>query len=299
MIAGIETGGTKIVCAVAEAHSPSVIVDAITIPTEDPQRSYERLGELLSRHPIESIGLASFGPVEVRADSERYGSVLASPKPGWSGFDQRAALAAITDAPITVVSDVTGAAVGEFRHGAAQGHGSLAYVTAGTGVGVGALVEGRAVQGLGHPELGHILVRRHRDDDFTGACPFHGDCLEGLAAGPAVQQRWGRAGAELGDDTAAAVELGAWYLAQLMMTITLSLCPERIVLGGGVAKMPGLLPLVRARSAELMNGYLLDHPIADVDSGFIVQPGLGDRAGVVGALELAADQLATLQQRSR
>ncbi|MGO2660506.1 ROK family protein [Mycetocola reblochoni] len=293
MIAGIETGGTKIVCAVADADAPTEIVETVTIPTSDPETSYLAIRELLGRHEVEAVGLASFGPVDVVPESANYGTVLASPKRGWPGFDQRAALADIVAAPLTVVSDVTGSAIGELRHGAGIGFGSIAYVTVGTGVGVGAIVAGSPVQGLGHPELGHVLVRRHPDDDFAGVCPFHGDCLEGLAAGPAVEARWGSPGSALsGEMLASAVELGAWYVAQLMMTITLSLCPERIILGGGVAKTPGLMRRVRELTAVLLNGYLQDHPAADPDSDFIVPPGLGDRAGVIGALELAAGALA-------
>ncbi|MGO3885175.1 MAG: ROK family protein [Mycetocola sp.] len=295
MIAGIETGGTKIVCGVAERTSPADIIASITIPTGSPADNYAELTAMLGEYPIEAVGLASFGPVDVVPLSPSYGTILASPKPGWPGFDQRAALGALGEIPLSVVSDVTGAAIGEHRHGAGIGRGSLAYVTVGTGVGVGAIVGGRPIQGLGHPELGHILVRRHPDDSFAGVCPFHGDCLEGLASGPAVTARWGRPGTELGEDRAAAIEFSAYYIAQLMMTITLSLCPERIVLGGGVAKTPGLADRVRELTASLLNGYLLDHPAADATSAFIVAPGCGDQAGVIGALELAADALAAAE----
>lgn len=190
---------------------------------------------------------------------------------------------------MAIETDVTAAAIGELRWGAGVGLADLAYATVGTGVGVGAVVQGRPLHGTAHPEAGHILVRRHPDDDFAGVCPLHGDCLEGLASGPSVTARWGRPGTELGDLLGRAVEIEAFYLAQLVTTLLYVLAPARIVLGGGVLGTPGLLDAVQARSADLIGEALGAHPVTDPASGFLALPGLEGRSGVVGALTMAAD----------
>lgn len=291
MIAGIETGGTKVLCALAEPADPGAVVRAVRIDTTTPAETLGRVRAFLAEHAaggLEAVGLAAFGPVEVDRRSPRYGTVGATPKPGWRGTDLLAGLG-LRGTPAAVVTDVTGAAVGEHRHGAGRGVRGLAYVTVGTGVGAGFLVDGRPLSDRAHPEAGHLLVRRHPDDPYPGSCPFHGDCLEGLAAGPAVAARWGRPAWDLGADRARAVELGAWYVAQLLAAVTLTVAPERIVLGGGVARTPGLLEAVRPRLAQLVAGALGEHPCMDPGSGYVVPPGLGEDSGVRGALALAQD----------
>ncbi len=291
MIVGIETGGTKVVCAAGT--SPTEVLEVVTLPTEDPGTTLAAVVGFVTRRRrsggLEGVGIGSFGPVGLDQHSATYGRILASPKVAWRGADVVGPIAEAAGTPVAIETDVTAAAIGELRWGAGDGLTDLAYVTVGTGVGVGAVVRGRPLRGTAHPEAGHLVVRRHPDDDFAGVCPLHGDCLEGLASGPAVAARWGRPGTELGEHLGGAVEIEAYYLAQLVTSLVYVLSPARIVLGGGVLGTPGLLDSVRARSAALLHGALDGHPAEDLASGFVCRPGLGDRAGVVGALTMAAD----------
>jgi len=287
LIAGVETGGTKVVAAVGRADDPGRVVEEIEIPTTTPEEVASRIRTFLDRHAaVQHVGIAAFGPVDIDPDSPGFGSITSTPKPGWTG----APLADLVGGrPHTIVSDVTGAALGEHVHGATVGIPDSAYITIGTGVGVGALVAGRPFSRTAHPELGHIAMRRHAEDDFTGVCPFHGgDCVEGLASGPAISERWGRPTRDLGDLLDRAVDLEAWYLGQLVATVTYAYRPRRIVIGGGAMKIPGLLDAVREASAREIRGALgVEHPSNRPDA-YLVPPGLGDRAGVIGALHLAA-----------
>ena len=209
-----------------------------------------------------------------------------TPKPGWSGTDLVGPLGDALGVPVGFDTDVTGAALGEGRWGAARGLRSFVYVTVGTGIGGGAVVGGAPVHGLPHPEMGHVSVTRLPGDEFPGICPFHGDCLEGMACGPAMAARWGRPAEELtGADLARAVDIEAHYLAAGLRNIVYVLAPERIVLGGGVAGLPGLFPALRERLAAALAGYpgLAEHGAP----GFVVPPGLGGAAGAAGALALA------------
>lgn len=290
MIAGIETGGTKIFCAIAAPDDLANVVDSVRIETGEPTETLAQIRSFLERNhaksPLEAIGVASFGPLETDRSAKNFGSISTTPKPGWANVDLHSITAGIASAqtggsengvPIDFVTDVSGSLLGEKAFGAAQGLTNVAYVTVGTGVGVGLMVEGNLVTGHGTPELGHILVRRHPRDTFAGRCPFHSDCLEGLACGPAISERWG------GPAEGEAVEILAYYVAQLLVTISLSVAPQRIVVGGGVAKTAGLMDAVRAQYRDLVAGYLGDQ---DLES-FIVPPALGDDAGVIGALVLA------------
>jgi fructokinase len=288
MLGGIEAGGTKFVCVIGA--SPDRIVREARFPTRDPAatiadaiaffRDAARDG-----HPIDALGVASFGPVELRPGDPRYGFVTTTPKPGWSETDLVGPLRDALGVPVGFDTDVNGAALGEGRWGAARGLGSFVYVTVGTGIGGGAVVGGAPVHGLPHPEMGHVSVSRLPGDDFPGICPFHGDCLEGMACGPAIAARWGRPAEALrGDDLRRAVDVEAHYAAGLR-NVVYALAPERIVLGGGVAGLPGLLPSLRARLADALAGYpgLPEH----ATDAFVVPPGLGGAAGAAGALALA------------
>lgn len=277
MIAGIETGGTKVVLALAESGRPDTPVSAWTIPTRGPRVTVRAIIELLGDHNIEAIGLGSFGPVGVDPDDPRYGVLGETPKPGWSGFDQRAALGVL--APVAVVSDVQAAALGESTAPGAPA--SLVYATVGTGIGMGAVIDGRVPAGLGHPELGHLLIRRHPDDPFAGHCPRHRDCLEGLVAGPAIAAR--QAAFPGLDDEAIVADA----LAQFVVAIVYAHAPERIILGGGVLGRPGLREAVRRRASALIAGYLGDHPLTTPHSGYLAAPAWGSDSGVLGALALA------------
>ena len=296
MIAGIETGGTKVVCAASHPDSPDRPVLTRRFPTTAPDETIARirgfLDEAAADEPLQALGIASFGPVDVAAGSERFGWITDTPKAGWSNTDLLGALTP-DGVPAAFVSDVTGAAVGELRFGAGRDASSLAYATIGTGVGVGFVVDGRPLGGDGWPELGHLLVRRHPEDRFAGNCPFHGDCLEGLAAGPAVLARWGADASSLPADVhGTAFAVLASYIAQLAYTVVLTTGVQRMVLGGGVMQSPGLLDAVRATLPPLAGGYGPAQLATGDPADLLVAPGVPDSSGVVGALALAADLLA-------
>ena len=288
---GIEGGGTKFVCAVG--RSPVEIVDSASIPTTEPRATLAECVRFLAsaqdRHgPIAAIGFSCFGPLELRREAKNYGCVLSTPKPGWSRANVLEPLQSAFDVPLAFDTDVAAAALAEWRLGAGQGFGSLAYVTVGTGIG-GAVVPTEFVSGrLMHAEMGHIPVRRDpRDPDFAGVCPFHGDCLEGLASGPAIVERWG-----CPLDALPAIHPGpsivAGYLGQMAASIALMHCVERIVFGGGVMSHPAMHALVREAAARYLNAYI--EVLEDNVTDYICAPALGHRAGIAGALLLAQSE---------
>lgn len=285
----IEGGGTKFVCAVGA--SPQDVHESIVLPTSDPTSTLTGCVEFFAAAerkfgPIDAIGFACFGPLDLRAESPTFGHMLATPKPGWSGADLLAPLRSRFSVPIAIDTDVAGAALAEWRLGAARGFGSVAYVTVGTGIGADVAPRDRHMSRLMHAEMGHITVRRDPRDTFPGVCPFHGDCLEGLASGPAIHKRWGCELAELPPEHAAWQIIGG-YLAQLAVSIALIQSVERIVFGGGVMASGALLPHIRTAAAALLNGYLQPLAHAGALDGYITAPLLGSRAGIAGALLLA------------
>ena len=286
---GIEAGGTKWTCAVGGGEGEVGRVESF--PTTTPAETLARAAAFFATEPdLEALGVGAFGPVEVSRSSPRWGTITTTPKPGWADTDVAGALGAALGVPIALDTDVNVAAIGEGRWGAARGLDTFVYLTVGTGIGGGVFAGGRAVHGLLHPEVGHMLIPHDRErDPFAGACPFHGDCLEGLASGRALAARWGRPGEELTDP--AVWELEAEYLALGLANVVLVVSAERIVLGGGVGGAPGLLPLVRTRLRELLAGYV-DRPQlgAEIDA-YVVPPALGPRSGVIGAIELAREAL--------
>lgn len=282
---GIEAGGTKFV--VATGTGPSDISNPVRFATTDPDSTIARAVEVLAAGAgIESLGVATFGPVDLAEGSGTFGTITTTPKPGWQGVDLRGRLEGHLGVPVAIDTDVNGAALGERRWGAARGLHSFWYLTVGTGIGGGGMVDGDLVHGLSHPEIGHVRIPRHRDDDLIGICPYHADCLEGLASGPAIEARFGTPGEALGEQLARAVEIEAWYLGTALANLTLTAAPQRIILGGGVMKLPGLIEAVRLRFAETLNGYVA-HAAVDATDTYIVPPALGDRAGVLGAIALA------------
>lgn len=287
MIAGIETGGTKTIAAVASATDPQRMIDSIEFPTTTPADVVDRIHKFLARHePIAHIGLASFGPLDLDPASRTYGSIMATPKEGWSYAPLLTMFG--LQRSITIVSDVTGAAVGESAFGGTADIRDSAYITVGTGIGVGVVHDGRPAFATSHPELGHISVRRHPADEFAGVCPFHGDCAEGLASGPAISARWNRSTRELQEDLQAAIEIEAHYLGQLVATVSYAYMPQRVTLGGGVLKIPGLHQAVRTATLREIGGALgREHDSRDPVT-YLVSPALGDFSGVLGALQLAA-----------
>lgn len=285
-IGAIEAGGTKIVCGIGNEHG--IIEDRISFPTEEPGRVMEQAIAYFRDKSVEAIGIGTFGPIDLDPGSGTYGSITTTPKPGWSGFPFLDTLGKEFNVPFGWDTDVNAAAFGEAKWGAARGLDSCVYFTIGTGIGVGVYAEGRLVHGMTHPEGGHLLPRRHPEDHFEGNCPYHGDCLEGLAAGPAIERRWGKKGAELGSDHPAwAIE--AYYLGQAVMSTILMLSPKRIIMGGGVMHQEQLLPLIRTEVSRMLNGYVDSAAIRTDD--YIVSPGLGDNAGLCGALALGLEAL--------
>ena len=284
MLGGIEAGGTKFVCAVGKEDG--TIVERIQFDTLSPEETIPQIIEFFNKHEIKSLGIGSFGPVDIDPNSPTFGNVTSTPKPGWKDYPFLKTLQAAIDVPMEFNTDVNAAALVEVMHGAAQDVDSCLYITVGTGVGAGAVFNGQLLQGLSHPEMGHTIVRRHETDNYEGFCPYHSDCLEGLAAGPAIERRWGKKGFELQDQTEV-WELESYYLAQALVQFILILSPKRIVMGGGVMKQKQMFPFIQKKVQELLNGYVAVPEILDHIDEYIVPPALGDNAGITGALMLA------------
>jgi fructokinase len=287
---GIEAGGTKWVCAVADRPGNPDKLD--TFATTSPEETVARAVRFFTENgPVEALGVGSFGPVDIRPGSPTWGTITTTPKPGWGDTDVVAALRSGLGVPIGLDTDVNAAALGEWRWGAAYGLDTFCYITVGTGIGGGAVVNGRLLHGLLHPEFGHMRIPHDlAADPFPGICPYHGDCLEGLASGEAIRQRWGHPGQELSGP--AAWETEAQYLAFALVNVVCLLSPQRIIIGGGVAKQPALLPMVRQRLRELLAGYLRAPELTEPDAidRYVVAPQLGGDAGVIGAIELAWEE---------
>jgi fructokinase len=295
LLGGIELGGTKCVCLVGTG--PSDIRTQESLPTgADPQATLAgieaALRRAVSRHgPIAALGIASFGPVDLRPDSPTYGSITATPKAGWQHTPLVSRFAPLFDVPLAFDTDVNGAALAEGRWGAAQGLGDFAYITVGTGIGGGLVVGGRLAHGFLHPELGHVRIPRLAGDSFPGACSFHGDCVEGLASGPAIAARVGIAAERIPLDHPV-WDTVAHALAQLLHNLIVATAPHRILIGGGVMQMrPELFVPIRRRLAASINDYLGCEQLRGGLEAYVRAPGLGALAGPLGALALAAAAL--------
>jgi len=284
---GIEAGGTKFVCAVG--RGPGSIENEIEFSTTTPDETIGHAVRFFRDQPapITALGIGAFGPVDPDPGTPTYGTITSTPKPGWQDVDIRGRLASALGVPVGFDTDVNAAALGEHRWGAAQDVETFVYLTVGTGIGGGAMVQGRLLHGLVHPEMGHFHVPHDLEvDSFEGACPFHGDCLEGLAAGPAIEERWGEPGEELPEGHLA-WPLEAHYLALGLMAVVCVLSPKRIILGGGVMRRRHLFPMIRAELQDLLAGYIQAEALTERMERFVVPPALGDRAGVLGAIALA------------
>lgn len=283
---GIEAGGTKFVCMVASG--PQEIVAETRFPTTTPPETIGRAIEFFRKYQsLKAIGVACFGPVDLDPESPTFGSITTTPKPGWANTNVTGMLHQALGAPVAFETDVNGAALAEYTWGAAQGCDPALYLTIGTGIGGGCLINGKPMHGLVHPEMGHIrLAHDWKADPYGGFCPYHGDCFEGLAAGPAMKLRWGQPAETLPADHPG-WELEAHYIAMALSDLICTLSPKRVVLGGGVFEHPGLIERVRVRVQELLNGYVQSPVILKHIDEYIVRPGLGNRAGVLGAIALA------------
>ncbi|MDI1326118.1 MAG: ROK family protein [Brevundimonas sp.] len=292
LLAGVELGGTKCVCLLASG--PDDIREEVRIGTTTPEETLAAIQAVLARwHEREAfaaIGVASFGPLELDPDAPRYGCIVNTSKAGWSGADVLTPLRGF-GAPIGFDTDVNGAALAEGRWGGARGLDSYAYITVGTGIGVGSVVQGRTVRGLGHSEAGHLRVPRLAGETWAGVCPFHGDCVEGLASGPAIHAKAGGPGDRLQPSSPVWDEV-VHALAALLHNLVLTTAPQRILIGGGVVGgQPFLLPRLRAALIQSLNGYAAAPEIVGRIEDFVVAPALGDRAGPLGAIALAEDAL--------
>lgn len=293
LLAGIETGGTKTMMALG--RGPGEIVAEARIATTTPDETIAGILAFFRKAQVAhgraaALGLASFGPVGIHPGTPDWGRILATPKPGWAGADLARGIGRGLGLPIALDTDVNAAGLAEQRWGAAEGLTVALYLTVGTGIGGGLVVGGRPLHGLVHPEAGHIRPRRHPDDaGFDGVCTFHGDCLEGLASGPAILARSGASLSELGTGGRDGA-IVADYLGQACAQFVLSYSPERIVIGGGVSKAPGLHAMIAARMRHWLGGYVR-HPAIEADA-FVCPPALGEQAGILGALALADDLLA-------
>lgn len=288
LVAGVELGGAKCICILAS--SPRDVREEVRLPTTTPAETLGAVNVVLTRwrnqHGVAALGIASFGPLDLDRGSTAYGRIVTTPKPGWSDTDLTT-LANSLGLPFEIDTDVNGAAFAEGRWGAARGLSSYAYITVGTGIGVGSIVGGRSIVGLGHSEAGHLRVGRLADDDWPGACPYHGDCVEGLASGSAIAARAGRPVGALAPDDAAWDRV-VHALGGLMHNLVLATAPERILIGGGVPDgQPWLFPRLREAVLTSLAGYATAGRIAQDRDAFIQPPGLGGRAGPLGAVALA------------
>ncbi len=284
-LGALEAGGTKMVLSRLDENGG--MLERTSMPTETPEVTIPAMIEWFLAHPVTALGIGSFGPIDLHRDSPTYGYITQTPKLAWRSAPLLPVMRDALAIPVGLDTDVNAAAMAEAEMGAAQGLDSCLYVTIGTGVGGGLVMDGKPVHGLTHPELGHQLLRPDpRDPAPKGFCPYHEGCLEGLAAGPAIQKRWGMPAYEIPRDHVA-WEIEAEYLAQMCHNAIMSFSPEKIILGGGVMQQDFLIPMVRERTVKLLGGYL-SHPAVDRGlDDLIVAPGLGVHSGVMGAWLLA------------
>ncbi|NLF51267.1 MAG: ROK family protein [Leptolinea sp.] len=287
---GIEAGGTKFVCNVAS--SPDDVLADKRFPTTDPVETIAKaiafFQPYIEKKQVEAIGIAAFGPVDLDARSKTFGYITTTPKPGWAQVDLLGTIQRALRVPCAFDTDVNGAAQGEYYWNLENRElDPLLYITVGTGIGVGGIVNGKTLHGLIHPEAGHMFIPHNRETDpFPGACPYHEDCLEGLASGPSMAKRWGQPAETLPDDHPG-WNLEAMYIGYLISNLVLTLSPKRIILGGGVPQHPGLVEKVRSDVKEQLNGYIQSQKIMATIDEFIVPPSLGSQAGVMGAIAMA------------
>lgn len=284
MLAGIEAGGTKMVCAVSDADLN--LKGSAVFPTTTPEETIAEMINYFRKFDIDAVGIGSFGPIDLNPQSPTYGYITKTPKPGWSDFDFVGAFKNAFGVPVGFDTDVNGAILGEVYKGAAYGCNNAIYITIGTGVGVGVYCNGGLVHGLVHPEAGHILLNRHPEDSFEGSCPFHKNCVEGMASGPAIEKRWGKS-PKLLIENDKVWELEAYYIAQAVATYILTYSPEKVILWGGVMHQDKLFDMVRSNVKEILNGYVHSEMVDSKIDQYIVKPALGEKPGITGALCLA------------
>lgn len=286
-IGALEAGGTKMVCAVGDENGQ--ILERASIVTENPDKTMPEILEFFRQYTLDAIGIGTFGPVDLDRTSPTYGYITSTPKISWRNFNLLGSMKREFAVPIGLDTDVNASAIGEASYGITRGLDSSIYITVGTGIGVGVILDGKAVHGMQHPEAGHILLVRHPEDNYTGRCPYHPNCLEGLASGPAIEERFGVKAAELPGDSLA-WEIESFYLAQALVDFTLVYSPKRIVLGGGVMHQKQLFPKIREKYKEMLN-YYVDTPYVKDLNNYIVPYNLDDNQGIMGCIRIGLDEM--------
>lgn len=287
LFGALEAGGTKMVLAIGNENGE--ILEQVSIPTETPDVTIPKIIDYFKGKDIAALGIGSFGPIDLDKKSETYGYITSTPKLAWANYDLVGNIKKALSIPIGFDTDVNGSALGEATWGSTKGIDSSIYITIGTGIGVGVYLNGGLLHGMLHPEAGHVLLSKHVEDNFEGVCPYHPNCLEGLASGPSIEKRWGKKAIELKDETKV-WELEAYYIAQALVGYILTLSPHRIVLGGGIMHQEQLFPLIRKKVVELLNGYVRTSQISDIDN-YIVPAALNDNQGIMGCIQLAKMEL--------
>ena len=287
VLGALEAGGTKMVCAIGNEQGQ--VLERVSIPTVSPEETMPQMLSFFKQHNIEALGIGCFGPINPVEGTATYGYITTTPKLAWQNYNIVGAFQEALGCPVGFDTDVNAAVLGEVSFGSMQGLDSCIYVTVGTGVGVGVFTGGRLLHGMMHPEAGHILLQRHPADTYKGKCPFHGNCLEGLASGPAREERWGAKAETLGDRREV-WELEAYYIAQACVNYTLVYSPKRIILGGGVMHQEQLFPLIRRQYQELMADYVITPELENLNR-YIIPCSLHDDQGILGCLKLAMDAL--------
>lgn len=291
-LGAIEAGGTKMVCAIGDENGS--VFDQITIPTTTPEATLPKMIDYFTEQSIEALGIGAFGPVDLNKKSSTYGYILDTPKIAWKQYDLLGNLKKTFNIPIGIDTDVNAACLGEMTFGVAKELDCVVYLTIGTGIGAGISVGGNLLHGMLHPEAGHVLIKKHKSDTFDGTCPYHKDCFEGLASGPAIESRYGKKAYEL-DGKIEVWELEAYYIAQALANYIMILSPQKIILGGGVMKQLQLFPLIHQEVTKAVGGYLNTNQLNDIKN-YIVPASLSGNQGILGALELA--RIETLKDRN-
>lgn len=286
-LGALEAGGTKMVCAIGDETGK--IFEQVSIPTETPEITMPKLIAYFKERDVEALGIACFGPIELDRKASNYGCITSTPKKAWRNYNIVEDFQEALKCPIGFDTDVNGSVLGEVTFGQAQGKKCVIYLTIGTGVGGGIYIEGKLLHGMLHPEAGHVLIRKRDSDPYAGKCPYHKTCLEGLAAGPAIEERWGSKAIELADKPEV-WDLEADYIAQALVGYILTLSPEMIILGGGVMHQEQLFPLIRTKVIEMLGGYVQAKELEDMEH-YIVPASLHDDQGIMGCLELARREL--------
>ncbi|MBQ9527299.1 MAG: ROK family protein [Fretibacterium sp.] len=290
----LEAGGTKMVCALGDENGK--IQEQVSIPTTTPEETMPKVVDYFKGKPIKALGIACFGPVDLRRESPSYGNILETPKLPWRHYPMVKTMREALNIPIGFDTDVNGSLLGEVTWGCAKGLTDAVYFTIGTGIGAGVMTNGKLLHGMLHPEAGHIKMSLEPGDTYRGHCPSHGACFEGMASGPAIEERWGKPARELADRPEVWT-LEAAYIAQALLAVIMVLSPQRIILGGGVMHQAQLFPMIRQKVGALINGYLKTKELDDLDS-YIVPASLHDDQGIMGCIRLAINETLSIEKLS-